>query len=101
VKILHVITRLDPGGSAENTLLSCRHLADKGWEVVLAAGPGKTEDVGWIEASGVPAVIVPSLRRDPHLVADLRAFWQLLRLMRRERPDILHTHSAKGGVLGR
>ena len=101
MKVLHLITRLDPGGSAENTLLTCQHLADQGWEVVLAAGPGKTEDVGWVTAAGVPAVIVPSLRRDPHPVADLRAFWQLLRLIRRERPDILHTHSAKGGVLGR
>ena len=101
MKVLHLITRLDPGGSAENTLLTCGYLAEQGWEVVLAAGPGKTEDVGWVEAAGVPAVIVPSLRRDPHPVADLRAFWQLLRLIRRERPDILHTHSAKGGVLGR
>jgi glycosyltransferase involved in cell wall biosynthesis len=68
---------------------------------VLAAGPGKTEDFGWVQHAGVPAVIVPSLRRDPHPVADLRAFWQLLRLIRHERPDILHTHSAKGGILGR
>ena len=101
MKVLHVITRLDPGGSAENTLLSCQHLADKGWEVVLAAGPGKTEDLCWIESSGVRAVVIPSLRRDPHPTADPRALWQLLRLIRRERPDILHTHSAKGGILGR
>jgi glycosyltransferase involved in cell wall biosynthesis len=101
MKVLHLITRLDPGGSAENTLLTCQALAERGWEVVLAAGPGKTRDLSWIETSGVPTVIVPSLRRDPHPVADLRALWQLLRLIRRERPDILHTHSAKGGVLGR
>jgi glycosyltransferase involved in cell wall biosynthesis len=101
MKVLHLITRLDPGGSAENTILSCQQLADSGWDVVLAAGPGKTENLGWVEASGVPSIVVPSLRRDPHPVADLQASWQLLRLLRRERPDILHTHSAKAGILGR
>ncbi len=49
----------------------------------------------------ITAVAIPSLRRDPSPVADLRAFLQIYRLLRRERPQILHTHSAKAGVLGR
>jgi glycosyltransferase involved in cell wall biosynthesis len=41
------------------------------------------------------------MRRDPSPLADPRALWQIWRLLRRERPDVLHTHSAKAGVLGR
>jgi glycosyltransferase involved in cell wall biosynthesis len=44
---------------------------------------------------------VPALRRDPSPLADLRALWQIFRLLRRQRPAILHTHSAKAGILGR
>ena len=100
-KVLHLITRLDPGGSAENTISSCQCLARDGWDVVLAAGPGKTSDRSWVEESTVSTFEVRALRRDPHPFADLLAFWQLFRLMRKERPDILHTHSAKAGILGR
>jgi hypothetical protein len=101
MKILHLITRLDPGGSAENTLLTCHHLAAGGWQAVLAAGPGWTGDMARVGEVSVPVLQIPSLRRDPSPLADLRAFWQIYRLLRRERPDILHTHSAKAGVLGR
>ncbi len=100
-KVLHLITRLDPGGSAENTISSCEHLARDGWDVLLAAGPGKTGDRSWLEQASIATFEVPSLRRDPQPIADLRAFWQLFRLLREERPDVLHTHSAKAGILGR
>jgi len=101
ISVLHIITRLDPGGSAENTLLACHHLAARGWDAGLASGPGWTGRDA--EAGGVdlPVTLIPQLRRDPSPLADLRALWQIYRLLRRERPDVLHTHSAKAGILGR
>jgi glycosyltransferase involved in cell wall biosynthesis len=101
VKIVHLITRLDPGGSAENTNLTCRHLQEAGWDVVLATGPGKgaLENTG--EEARLRTVLIPALRRDPAPLHDLTALLQIVRLLRRERPDIVHTHSAKGGILGR
>ena len=101
MKVLHLITRLDPGGSAENTLLTCRHLADKGWETLLASGPGQTDEDAAVGEVAVPVTLITAMRRDPSPLNDLRAFGQIYRILRRERPDIVHTHSAKAGVLGR
>jgi len=100
-KVLHLITRLDPGGSAEEALESCAGLAAAGWDVVLASGPGLGGS-GTVPESGTARIeIVPSLTRDPHPIADPVGLWQVIKLLRRERPDLVHTHSAKAGVLGR
>lgn len=101
MKVLHLITRLDPGGSAENTLLTCQRLVDKGWEAPLASGPGQTGTIATTEQVEVPVTVVPNLLRDPSPFNDLRAFAQIYKMLRRQRPDILHTHSAKAGILGR
>jgi glycosyltransferase involved in cell wall biosynthesis len=101
MKILHLITRLDPGGSAENTLLTCHHLTENGWQAQLASGPGWTGKEANVGNARVPVLLIPAMQRDPSPLADAIAFWQIYRLLRRERPTILHTHSAKAGVLGR
>lgn len=104
IDVLHLITRLDPGGSAENTLLTCRHLARRGWSVKLATGPGLRGETARVEGPGggdPPVVELSALRRDPHPVADPLALAQIVRLLYREKPRIVHTHSAKAGILGR
>ena len=101
MKVLHLITRLDPGGSAENTLLTCYHLVENGWQAILASGPSWTGDDTNVVNAEVPVLLIGSLKRDLAPVADIRALWQIYRLLRRERPTILHTHSAKAGILGR
>jgi len=101
MKVLHLITRLDPGGSAENTLLTCCHLAGNGWQAILASGPGWTGEEANVVEAQLPLLLIGPLKRDPSPVADARALWQIYRLLRRERPTILHTHSAKAGILGR
>jgi glycosyltransferase involved in cell wall biosynthesis len=69
----------------------------EGYEVcgVSADGP----DVAEIEAQGIPHFAVPMTRRFTPL-ADLRALWALIQLMRRERFDVVHTHTPKAGLLG-
>ncbi|MDP2292452.1 MAG: glycosyltransferase family 4 protein [Actinomycetota bacterium] len=73
--------------------------ADAGYDVVgmSAAGP----HVAHLEQLGIRHVAVPSLTRSPGVLADLRAMRELHRLLRRERPQVLHTHNPKPGVLGR
>jgi glycosyltransferase involved in cell wall biosynthesis len=73
--------------------------AAAGYEVVgmSAAGP----HVEALTAAGIRHVAVGSLTRAPGVAADLRAFRELVRLLRLERPDVLHTHNPKPGVLGR
>lgn len=99
--ICHIITKLELGGAQEVALHVVSHLDPAKYRAVLISGPGGllTE-----EARRLPHVevnIVPALGRTIHPFADLVAFVQLAKLLRRIRPSIVHTHSSKAGVLGR
>lgn len=105
MRVVHVITRLIVGGAQQNTLdsvLGLRRLPDV--SVHLISGPTHGPE-GSLEplARTVPEEfsIVPSLVRPVHPLQDFRALRTLTHLLRSERPDIVHTHSGKAGVLGR
>jgi glycosyltransferase involved in cell wall biosynthesis len=112
IKVLHLITRLDRGGSAQNTLLTCLGLNGK-HELVLAYGLSlESQMTSWekqsvdreikrAEEGGVKLTAIPSLVRRIDPVHDLRAFLSLWQLMIKERPHIVHTHTSKAGLLGR
>ena len=103
-KVLRIIARLNIGGPAIHTILLSEGL-DKGrFETVLACGrPEKDEgDMAYLaEEKGVRPVIIPELGRNLNMRNDIIAFWKLFRLIKREEPDIIHTHTAKAGTLGR
>jgi glycosyltransferase involved in cell wall biosynthesis len=113
VRILHISTRLILGGSQENTVLSCEGQARRGHEVHLAFGPiygpegSLLRRVEAFNASLPPGVtpitthVVPHLVREVRPLDDLRAKRELRSLVRRLRPDVVHTHSSKAGILGR
>ncbi len=104
MRICHVITRLIIGGAQENTVLTCKGLAERGHQVTLLAGP-ETGPEGslWEQAhqAGCEVVTVDSLCRAVHPTRDWRAMQELRRLFTRLRPDVVHTHSSKAGILGR
>lgn len=104
MRIAHVITRMIIGGAQENTLYTCEGLhARYGDDVLLITGPseGPEGDLLRRRPAAFDVVEIPSLCRAIHPWRD----WRSLRAIRRElvrfRPDVVHTHSAKGGVLGR
>jgi glycosyltransferase involved in cell wall biosynthesis len=98
--MLHVITRLVPGGADENTLYTVKGLDPRRYRVDLAVGEGS--DAALLEGLGpVNVHRIAGLVRDPHPLHDLRALIGLARLMRKHRYQIVHTHTAKGGFLGR
>jgi hypothetical protein len=111
IKVIHIITRLDRGGSAQNTLLTCHELSER-YEMVLAHGLSlESKMTGWekqsvdrrvkeAEGRGVKVIPIPSLVRRVSPVHDLRAFFSLWRLMIKEKPAIVHTHTYKAGILG-
>lgn len=104
IKVIHIITRLDKGGSAENTFLTLKGLDKSRYEVSLIAGPvddPSQDRKDQIEESGVRYIQVPQLRRSIHLFYDFKALLRIFRLLRREKPDIVHTHTSKAGLLGR
>ncbi len=105
MRIAHIITRMILGGAQENTLLTCEGLLRRyGDEVLLITGPAIGPEGSLIErgrAGGVPMEIVPALRRAIDPWHDPIAYRQLLMILGRMKPDVVHTHSAKAGILGR
>jgi glycosyltransferase involved in cell wall biosynthesis len=105
MRVAHVITRLIIGGAQENTAATVLGLQKKtGVEVSLIAGPsvgpeGSLESLFQNDAGLL--TIVPSLVRPIHPIHDLMALARLAKIFRQIRPDIVHTHSGKAGVLGR
>ncbi len=104
MRIAHVITRLIVGGAQENTLLCCEDLIrDHGDDVLLITGP-TTGPEGTLmnrASQAVRTVVVPSLVRDISPWHDWRAYRELRRILTDFKPDVVHTHSAKAGILGR
>jgi glycosyltransferase involved in cell wall biosynthesis len=105
VRIAHVITRLILGGAQENTVLCCEDLLRQhGDEVLLVAGPPLGPEGSLLErarAGGVPLEIIDSLRPPIHPWRDPVSYGQLKKVFRRFRPEVVHTHSGKAGLLGR
>jgi len=93
------------GGAQENTLLCCQDLAQHfGDDVLLITGPSLGPEGDLLAKSRgpeVPVARVPSLRRAIHPWRDIRAYLAIRRLLREFEPQVVHTHSAKGGMLGR
>lgn len=100
VKVIHVITQLELGGAQQNTLYTAEHLDRGAFEVVLLAGRGGV--LARVPA-GKPYRFIPvrGLGRPIRPWADALAMVNLYLIFRREKPDIVHTHSSKAGILGR
>lgn len=102
---MHFITRLILGGAQENTLLTVED-QHRDWhdEVTLITGPAIGPEGSLIERAEAGALdlrVIPELRRNIHPLRDWHSYRQLLRLLRDIRPQIVHTHSSKAGILGR
>jgi glycosyltransferase involved in cell wall biosynthesis len=100
VRVLHVITRLIRGGADENTILTVERMDPARWDSHILAGRGSEIDRF---PAGVRARtrVLDDLVREPNPVRDVLALAKLVRILRRERWDLVHTHTAKAGVLGR
>jgi len=105
VKIAHVITRMIVGGAQENTLLNCLDLAERhDDDVLLITGPALGPEGDLLtRADRIPFEVefIDAIRRPIHPLRDLAAYREVKRTLKRFQPDVVHTHSAKGGVLGR
>jgi glycosyltransferase involved in cell wall biosynthesis len=104
LKICHLITRLIIGGAQENTLFTCYGLKERGHRVTLLTGPPLGPEGSLLEEArnrGLEIRIIPALRRRVDPFRDLISFCAIFYYLCREKPDVLHTHSAKAGILGR
>jgi glycosyltransferase involved in cell wall biosynthesis len=103
IRVLRVIARLNIGGPAIQAISLTALMDERGYVTRLVRGSesadeGTMDDLA--ERMGVRPTLVASMRRDPGL-GDVRALSSLVRIARRDRPALVHTHAAKGGTLGR
>lgn len=105
MRIAHIITRMILGGAQENTLFCCEDLIRQyGDDVLLVAGPSIGPEGSLLDrarAGGVPVKMIDPLRRAIHPWRDLLSYYEIKKAIRQFKPDVVHTHSAKGGMLGR
>ena len=92
IKVLHIITRLDYGGSAENTFLTVKNLNKEKFETKVITG---------YSSRTIEVILVKELRREINIFFDILAFIKLYWILKKEKPDIVHTHTSKAGILGR
>ena len=104
LRIHHYITRLILGGAQENTLLTCEGLHERGHDVTLVTGPAlgtEGELFNRARRGGYRVIELDSLCREISPWNDGKAYRALRKIIRTEKPDIVHTHSSKAGILGR
>jgi glycosyltransferase involved in cell wall biosynthesis len=104
MKIVHIITRLILGGAQENTLITCKLLAQRGHDVTLITGPAIGPEGELFEQAlkePYEVITVDEMIRAINPFADWAAYRKIKKLLRKIQPDIVHAHSAKAGILGR
>src|SRR6476661_1965580 len=102
-KVVRIIARLNVGGPAKHVVWLTSGLEEKGYRSLLVAGsvPEGEEDMSYFaDESGVKPLYIPDMSREISL-KDVVTTWKLFRLLLRERPDVVHTHTAKAGTVGR
>lgn len=103
IKVMQIIARMNVGGPAVIVADLMRGLDSSRFNQILVTGYCDENEADYLEtvATDVTATRVGGLGRSISPMADLRAFFSLIAMIRRERPDVVHTHTAKAGVLGR
>ena len=104
LKIVHIITRLILGGAQENTLITCKELAARGHDVSLITGPpigpeGQLFDEA--KKQSYKTIVIDELIRPICPVKDSISYFKIKKVLKEIAPDIVHTHSAKAGIIGR
>jgi glycosyltransferase involved in cell wall biosynthesis len=103
-RVLHIITRMDVGGSSDDTLLLVTRMPRREFESALISGPTRDPVPGLAERlaeAAVPWSQVSHLQRPVSVPRDLMALRDLRKRIRALGPEIVHTHSSKAGFVGR
>lgn len=105
MRTAHFITRLIIGGAQENTLLTVEdQYRDYGDEVALITGPGLGPEGSLMERAsrgGFRTIVIPQLWRNIYPWQDWSSYRTLIKILNELKPEIVHTHSSKAGILGR
>jgi len=100
-KICHVITRFINGGAEENTMLTCNYSIKLGDNVTLIIGKETNKEILYKLSKKIKVIKINNLVRDIDPIKDILAFFEIKRIFNKLKPDIVHTHESKAGILGR
>jgi glycosyltransferase involved in cell wall biosynthesis len=102
-KVMQIIARMNVGGPAILVADLMRNLDSSKFETGLVTGYCDENESDYLDevATDIKAIRVPDFGRSISIRKDLKAFFLLMREIRRFKPDVVHTHTAKAGVLGR
>lgn len=103
IRLIHLIARMNVGGPAVIVAELMRGLDPARFHVTLVTGYCAQDEADYIDevAPDIPVIRIRSLGRSMSILGDLKSFFTLLKLIWNLEPDIIHTHTAKAGVLGR
>jgi len=101
MKIVHIKTRFLNAGAEENTLYSCNWSVAHGDEVYLLIGPSADEEILARVDPRVKIITIPTMVNPIAPLDDFRAFLDIVKVLKEIRPDIVHTHTSKAGIVGR
>lgn len=99
-RVTLVVTRLNVGGASRQIRLLHMGLAERGFEPFVVSGREAARE-GRLAVDGPNAAMIPTLVREMRPIDDVRAIRSIERLLREQRPSVVHTHLAKAGTLGR
>jgi glycosyltransferase involved in cell wall biosynthesis len=102
--VIRIIDRLNVGGPAIHAILTSKRLDPQKYRTILVIGEVESTEADMeylLEDSGIDLICIPSLGRELRPFRDMVTAIKLLSIMVRERPQIVHTHKSKAGVLGR
>lgn len=103
MKIVRIIARLNVGGPARHVVWLTKNLQDGEFQTVLLTGtvPDGEENMSYFaEENGVAPVFIPEMSRELS-AKDIVSLWKIFRQIALEKPDVIHTHTAKAGTVGR
>jgi glycosyltransferase involved in cell wall biosynthesis len=104
LKILHIMARLNIGGTTPyiiQLIVQQRQMGHDSRLVCGMVGPQEGDMRYLADEKGIELTMLTSLGREISPVRDVRTLWELWQIIRRERPDVVHTHTAKAGFVGR
>jgi glycosyltransferase involved in cell wall biosynthesis len=104
MRIVHIITRLIIGGAQENTLLSCEGQHDRGHDVTLVSGPAIGPEGSLMDRAqryGYRVIVIDEMLRSIVPFKDFRSYQRITKTLEELKPDVVHTHSSKAGIIGR
>ncbi len=103
IRILRIINRFNIGGPTYNATFLTRYLGDE-YETMLVGGlpeEGEADSLYILEKYGVKPILIEEIKREPNFSSDRKAYKKIRQLIQDFKPDIVHTHAAKAGALGR